>query len=156
MSYIEKLIDQETASSEENRDAPIPAGATLSRPNRARSAVYSIRLDPDEVVALQTIAEAADLPPSTLARSWIVERIREEQTGLNDSVRIPLERIEALRLVASRWSVRPSTLMRQWVIERLDNELARSLNAPNIRLVVAPSKPEERDFSYLAKLSRVS
>jgi hypothetical protein len=89
MSYIEKLIDQETVSSEENRDAPIPAGATLSRPNRARSAVYSIRLDPDEVVALQTIAEAADLPPSTLARSWIVERIREEQTGLTGSVRIP-------------------------------------------------------------------
>ena len=156
MSYIEKLIDQETASSEENRDAPIPAGATLSRPNRARSAVYSIRLDPDEVVALQTIAEAADLPPSTLARSWIVERIREERTGLNDSVRMPLERLEALRLVASRSSVRPSTLMRQWVIERLDNELMSSSNARIIRLPVPPSNPEEGDISYLAKLSRIS
>jgi hypothetical protein len=85
MNDIEKLIDHETEASEENRDAPIPHGATLSRPNRARSAVYSIRLDPDEVIALQTIADAAGLPPSTLARSWIVERIREEQAGLNDA-----------------------------------------------------------------------
>ena len=155
MRHIEKLIDQEAASSEENPDAPIPPRATLSRPNRARSAVYSIRLDPEEVVALQTIAEAAELPPSTLARSWIVERIRE-QTGLNDSVRIPLERIEALRLVASRWSLQPSSLMRQWVIERLDNELRGSSNARIIRFPVPRSNPEERDISYLAKLSRIS
>jgi len=98
MNDIEKLIDQETESSEEDRDAPIPAGATLSRPNRARSAVYSIRLDPDEVIALQTIAEAAGLPSSTLARSWIVGRIREEQTGFNGSVRIP----RIIRLPAPR------------------------------------------------------
>jgi hypothetical protein len=85
MSDIEKVIDQETEASEDNRDAPIPDGATLSRPNRARSTVYSIRLDPDEVLALQAIADAAGLPASTLARSWIVERIREEQTGLGDA-----------------------------------------------------------------------
>ena len=47
--------------------------------------MYSVRLDRDEVTALQTIADAVGLPPSTLARSWIVERIREEQAGLNDA-----------------------------------------------------------------------
>jgi hypothetical protein len=85
MSDIEKLIDQETEASEQNRDAPVPGGATVTRPNRARSMVYSIRLNPDEVVALHALADAAGLPASTLARSWIVERIREEETELTDA-----------------------------------------------------------------------
>ncbi len=70
---------------EDNRDAPIPEGAKVTRPNRGRSTVYSIRLNPDEVAALQSIADAAGVPGSTLARSWIVERIQEEQAGLSDA-----------------------------------------------------------------------
>jgi predicted transcriptional regulator len=46
--------------------------------------VYSIRLNPDEVAALQSLAETVGVPGSTLARSWIVERIQEEQAGLTD------------------------------------------------------------------------
>ncbi len=72
----ERLITEETNASEENSDAPISTGATLSRPNRKRSAVYSIRLDPDEVAALHARAEETGLPASTLARSWIVEQLR--------------------------------------------------------------------------------
>lgn len=85
MSDLEKLIDQETEASEQNRDAPIPEGATLTRPNRARSTVYSIRLNPDEVEALQNLAASAGVPASTLARSWIVERIRDERVELSDA-----------------------------------------------------------------------
>ena len=85
MSEIKKLIDEETEASEKNRDAPIPEGAEVTRPNQARSTVYSIRLNPDEVAALQSLAEAAGVPGSTLARSWIVERIREEQSDLSDA-----------------------------------------------------------------------
>jgi hypothetical protein len=47
--------------------------------------VYSIRLNPDEVAALQSRAETAGIPGSTLARSWIVERIQQEQAGLSDA-----------------------------------------------------------------------
>jgi hypothetical protein len=85
MSDIEKLIEQETEASEQNRDAPIPDGATVTRPNRARSMVYSIRLNPAEVVALHALADAAGLPASTLARSWIVDRIREEASEFTDA-----------------------------------------------------------------------
>jgi len=85
VSDIEKIIEEETAASEANRDAPIPDEAKVSRPNRSRSTVYSIRLNPEEVSSLQSLADAAGVPGSTLARSWIVERIREEQTGLNDA-----------------------------------------------------------------------
>ena len=85
MSDIEQLINEEAEASETNPDAPVPAGAKVSRPNRSRSTVYSIRLNPDEVVDLQALADAADLPASTLARSWIVERIREERAELSDA-----------------------------------------------------------------------
>ncbi len=85
MTEIEKIIEEETDASESDRDAPIPDDAKISRPNRSRSTVYSIRLNPEEVAALQALAEIAGVPGSTLARSWIVERIREEQTGLNDA-----------------------------------------------------------------------
>lgn len=76
---IEQLIAEEAAASEGNPDAPIPASATVSRPNRARSTVYSVRLDPDEVAAVHALADAAGLPASTLVRSWIVERVRVER-----------------------------------------------------------------------------
>jgi hypothetical protein len=85
MSDIEKIIEEETEASETNPDAPVPDGAKVTRPNRGRSTVYSIRLNPDEVAALQSIAETAGIPGSTLARSWIVERIQEEGVGLNDA-----------------------------------------------------------------------
>src|ERR1700722_18257652 len=85
MSDIEKIIEAETEASEDDRDAPIPEGAKVTRPNRGRSTVYSIRLNPDEVAALQSIADAAGVPGSTLARSWIVERIQEENAGLSDA-----------------------------------------------------------------------
>jgi len=85
MSDIEKIIEEETDASEANPDAPIAKGAKVTRPNRRRSTVYSIRLNPDEVAALQSIADVAGVPGSTLARAWIVERIQEEEAGLSDA-----------------------------------------------------------------------
>jgi predicted transcriptional regulator len=84
-SDIERQIAEEAAASEANPDAPIPAGAAVSRPNRARSTVYSVRLDPDEVAAVQALADAAGLPASTLVRSWIVERVRVEQGEVGEA-----------------------------------------------------------------------
>ena len=85
MSDVKKIIEAETEASEDNRDAPIPEDAKITRPNQGRSTVYSIRLNPDEVAALQSIADAAGVPGSTLARSWIVERIQEDRAGLSDA-----------------------------------------------------------------------
>jgi hypothetical protein len=76
---VNELIEDEAAASEENGDAPIAPDAKLRRPNRSRSTVYSVRLSPDEVAAVQQLADAVGLPPSTLVRSWIVERLRSER-----------------------------------------------------------------------------
>lgn len=85
MSRADKLIAGETEASERNRDAPIPDGAEISRPNRGRSTVYSIRLNSDEVSEVQALAEAAGVPASTLVRSWIIERVRAEQGEVSDA-----------------------------------------------------------------------
>jgi hypothetical protein len=85
MNNLEKLIDEETESSEANPDAPLPEGAKVIRPNQARSKVYSIRLNSAEVAAVQAIADAAQLPASTLVRSWIVEIVRSERGEISDA-----------------------------------------------------------------------
>jgi predicted transcriptional regulator len=82
---IERLVAEEAAASEANPDAPIPVDSSLSRPNRARSTVYSIRLNPEEVAEVQALADAARLPASTLVRSWIIDRIRAEHGELSDA-----------------------------------------------------------------------
>ena len=82
---IERLVAEEAAASEANPDTPVPATSRLSRPNRARSIVYSIRLNPDEVAEVQALASTAGLPASTLVRSWIVERIRAEHGEVSDA-----------------------------------------------------------------------
>jgi hypothetical protein len=84
-SKIKRLVLEEATASEEKQDAPLSSNASVSRPNRSRSAVYSIRLNPDEVASVQALADEAGLPPSTLVRSWIVERVRIEQGDLGDA-----------------------------------------------------------------------
>jgi hypothetical protein len=84
-SNIKRRIAEEAAASDENQDAPVSSGTSVTRPNRGRSTVYSIRLNPGEVAAVQTLADEAGLPPSTLVRSWITERVRLEQGDLGDA-----------------------------------------------------------------------
>jgi hypothetical protein len=84
-SNIKRRIAEEAAASDENQDAPISSGTSVTRPNRALSTVYSIRLNPGEVAAVQTLADEAGLPPSTLVRSWIIERVRLERGDLGDA-----------------------------------------------------------------------
>jgi hypothetical protein len=82
---VERLVAEEAAASDANPEAPVPDGATLSRPNRARFTVYSIRLNTEEVAEVQALAEVAGLPASTLVRSWIIERIRSEHGEESDA-----------------------------------------------------------------------
>lgn len=84
MSKIEKLIREELEASESSPDAPATPEVKLSRPNRVRSTVYSIRFNLEEVAAIQELATAEELPASTLVRSWIVERIRSERGDIDD------------------------------------------------------------------------
>jgi hypothetical protein len=63
--------------SEETKDDAYPAGVTGRRPNRQR--VYSVRLSAEEEAEVQSVAAARHLPPSTLVRSWILERLDQER-----------------------------------------------------------------------------
>jgi hypothetical protein len=74
-----QLIETIREESERTKDDPYPEGATFRRPNRERSRVYSIRLTEAEYEAVQRVADAAHLPPSTLVRSWILARLDQER-----------------------------------------------------------------------------
>jgi hypothetical protein len=81
MTDLEKLLRDEAEHAEEHADAPAGPETTVSRPGHARSTVYSVRLNPSEVTALQEYADEAGLPASTLVRSWIIERLRSDGTA---------------------------------------------------------------------------
>ena len=57
---LHKLIGIETTSSIEGPDAPIAHGTRISRPNRNRSTVYSVRLSSDEVASVQELTDEAE------------------------------------------------------------------------------------------------
>lgn len=84
---IDDALTEEIARSEATRDTPMPANARGVRPNRARSTVFSVRLNPAEVKRLETIAERRELPPATLARAYIVRGMQVEE---HSSVLTPL------------------------------------------------------------------
>lgn len=79
-----KTIDPALAArlrdeSERTREGGYPEGARPSRPNRTK--VYSIRLSEDEQAQVQQAADAQHLPPSTLVRSWILDRLNQDKTA---------------------------------------------------------------------------
>jgi hypothetical protein len=79
MTIDPKLIDTVRAESERTKNDPHPEGVAFTRPNRERSRVYSIRLTEAEYQAVQRVADAAHLPPSTLVRSWILARLDQQR-----------------------------------------------------------------------------
>lgn len=89
-------MDSARAETERTRDDPLPE-ETLSRPNRRHSRVYSVRLGEEEHDAVKKLATEYGILPSTLIRSWIVERLRANS---DDSLETRVERLE--RLVMSR------------------------------------------------------
>lgn len=58
--------------------APLTGGV---RGNRARSTVYSVRLNPDEVERLEAVAAAQDIRSSALVRGWILAGLAEHETS---------------------------------------------------------------------------
>ncbi len=75
---LEAFLRAEAEHAEMNKDAPLTAETVVSRPGGSRGRVYSIRLTDDEVAALEAAAEQAGIPASTLARTWILERLAED------------------------------------------------------------------------------
>lgn len=104
---LERLIADEAEHAEAHRDDPIPveALARATRPNLARSVMFSLRLNPDELAAVQELAGERSVPASALVRGWIVQRLAAEGNAPSDTAAV-VERLEAdvrtlRRLVAS-------------------------------------------------------
>lgn len=79
------LLDAEGAHAEsaeaDQRDRPLSPHVRVSRPNRARSRVLQVRLNPEEYDALERIAESRELPVSTIAREQLLRLILDADSG---------------------------------------------------------------------------
>lgn len=84
MSKMDDLLTDEGNAAE---TVPTPTGGT--RRNQGRSVMFSIRLGPDELDALQHHADARGLPARTLARAWILQTMQNQ-----DSLDQRVERLE--------------------------------------------------------------
>lgn len=78
MSNIDDLLATEADAAERT---PIPDSAQGEHRNLNRSVVFSVRFNPEELTELQHHAEQRGLPARTLARAWILDRLRDEEHG---------------------------------------------------------------------------
>lgn len=95
MSKIEELLATEGAAAENYAmGEELPAHVRVSRPNRGRATVLSVRLSAQEHEQLARAAEAANLPASTLMRLWALDRLHAERASADASVTERLARLE--------------------------------------------------------------
>jgi hypothetical protein len=57
---------------------PYSEETRVSRPNRP-SRMFNVRLTDERYTELQDVARAHHLPASTMARSWLLERLAQER-----------------------------------------------------------------------------
>jgi hypothetical protein len=91
---VELAADTDDEQGRSYRDAapdPLPAHVTVTQPGQAKSVVYSVRLNPDEVAALESIARTHGVPASTLARGYITQGIAADT---DDDVAAAIMRLE--------------------------------------------------------------
>ncbi len=83
---LDKMLAEEAEHAEEHKDAEPGPDTKISRPNRARSHVFSVRLNDAEMKQLAAIAARAAVPPSTMARSLITQQLSESITRYNRQI----------------------------------------------------------------------
>lgn len=93
-SDLQRLISVEAEYAELHRDDPIPADARATRPNRAKSVMFSLRLGPEELAGVQELAREGDVAASALVRGWIMQRLAAERNTPTDTAAL-VERLEA-------------------------------------------------------------
>jgi hypothetical protein len=78
MSKLDEVLATEGDAAERT---PTPEDAKGEHRNLSRSMMFSVRLQPEELAELQRYADHRGLPARTLARAWILDRLREEDHG---------------------------------------------------------------------------
>jgi len=70
--------DARTLEADAEATGPYPEGTQITRPNRP-SRMFNVRLTDEQYAKLHDAAQRRHLPMSTMARSWLLERLDEEQ-----------------------------------------------------------------------------
>lgn len=93
---LRQLLDAEGEHVEATKDDPIPAEALAraTRPGLARSVTFTLRLNPEELAALQALAADRGVPASTLVRGWIGRQLTADRNAPTDTDAV-VERLEA-------------------------------------------------------------
>lgn len=86
---LQKVAVDERNASELTRGEELPD--TGVRRNRGRAQVFSVRLDPNDIVSIEAIARRMDVPVSTLVRGWILRGMVEHD---NESLANIVERLQ--------------------------------------------------------------
>jgi predicted transcriptional regulator len=97
---VRAAIEESEQTYRNEQDEPADVAPTTGgvRRNQARSTVYSIRLNPEEVARLEAVAAARDVRSSALVRGWILAALTEHESAQQSPARV-LGEIE--RAVAS-------------------------------------------------------
>jgi len=77
---INDLVAVEAAAADQNPDAPIKAGSTITR-GHSRAKTLQVRLNDDELAALAALAAARGIPVSTLARDLLLGQLGAADTS---------------------------------------------------------------------------
>ncbi|MGH3979943.1 MAG: hypothetical protein ACRDRZ_13245 [Pseudonocardiaceae bacterium] len=85
-----RVVEQVAVEAEATRDEPMPADAVPSRPNK--SVPVAVRLAPDDVAAIEALADQLDVPISALLRGWILDALTAKR---EESVATALDRLTA-------------------------------------------------------------
>ena len=70
--------DARRLEAESDATGPYPVGTTITRPNRP-SRMFNLRLTDEQFSELKRLARERHLPMSTMARSWLLERLDQER-----------------------------------------------------------------------------
>jgi hypothetical protein len=70
--------DARRIEADADASGPYPADTRTARPNRP-SRMFNVRLTDEQFAELQRLARQHHLPMSTMARSWLLERLDKER-----------------------------------------------------------------------------
>lgn len=91
MSRVDDII---AAESNELEQAETPEHVRVERRNDTRSRMFSVRLRDEELAELASLAEQRGLPPRTLARTWLLDRLQAEQHASGSDLADRVQRLE--------------------------------------------------------------
>lgn len=70
--------DARALEAEAEASGPYPPATQITQPNRP-SRMFNVRLTDEQFTELQGLARKHHLPMSTMARSWLLERLDQER-----------------------------------------------------------------------------